>query len=802
MPGFTPARVLFQSAFLEKLRPAGNRTVLRRSAARIKRVFIIHWITIRSLLCTSCFEPYAVLRSIHNVPRIVAVDTSDCRYCCPYDNGRANSNCLSRHWMPILSLRWRTDDESVVSEGFPGMLNLKTEWFGHIAVQLIICSAFVGVEQTSYALDQLAPRYFPISRAAATAAAHESPLNGAKSPNRRLSAPLLRTIAQNANRQSSDVAPLLLTQTAPYSQEVAGIDPLTAPVQSRKPINETSRAAVGAKPSGRSVKAKRFRPKVQSADDPTDPYIIAEAAALNNDPNQIFAFVRDQVGFNAYSGSLRGARGTLWSMAGNSLDKSSLLIALLGAAGVSAQYVQGTISLAQQQQLILSMFPNQYQVTGCPPANGTLATPAADPTLLADLSNHFWVEFGPSNTPADPSFSGDKIGTVPGTPTTAFTTIPAALQHTVTFRLDIEEYEQASALFGLGDGISTTEVLNQTFATTDLIGVPVTVGNFVSGSAAGIVISATTFTYSPYLRLGSDLSEPNNDQVVQGQSYQEVYTNFPLGTEVLTGVFVNIDVNDPGVATQTYQRAMLDRIGYAARQGNVSVQIQLASTPTPALQAVSLQTYLVSPSAIGTSLTAPLPAVAAAQDQVYQTLTAETLTIPADTQDPAQVAILQDAMQAAQLQLVMLQRVVLFGFQASSENTTSVAGIGALVLAYENSPRVLDFSSSVSQTDDTVQLELDLRKDSVYAVPYPVQQASAAATFQGARGVLESALESQFADSVAAAISGTNPTVATGAMDIFLAAQSAGIAFQQFTASSIGELSALNISANAQGARA
>ena len=64
--------------------------------------------------------------------------------------------------------------------------------------------------------------------------------------------------------------------------------------------------------------------------DPTDPYIVAEATTLNNDPNVIFAFVRDQVANQVYSGSLRGARGTLWSMGGNSLDKASLLIALLG----------------------------------------------------------------------------------------------------------------------------------------------------------------------------------------------------------------------------------------------------------------------------------------------------------------------------------------------------------------------------------------------------------------------------------------------------------------------------------------
>ncbi len=55
-----------------------------------------------------------------------------------------------------------------------------------------------------------------------------------------------------------------------------------------------------------------------------DTYITSEAASLGNDPNRIFQFVRDQGGYESYPGALRGAGGTLWSMAGNSLDKAGL----------------------------------------------------------------------------------------------------------------------------------------------------------------------------------------------------------------------------------------------------------------------------------------------------------------------------------------------------------------------------------------------------------------------------------------------------------------------------------------------
>ena len=111
----------------------------------------------------------------------------------------------------------------------------------------------------------------------------------------------------------------------------------------------------------------------------TDPFIQEEAAKLDYDPQRIFDFLHDDIGYNSYFGSLRGARGTLWSSAGNALDVASLGVALMRASGIPAQYVSGTLSEGQAQQLILSMFPASYQTVGYIPAGTETADPANDP---------------------------------------------------------------------------------------------------------------------------------------------------------------------------------------------------------------------------------------------------------------------------------------------------------------------------------------------------------------------------------------------------------------------------------------
>lgn len=125
-----------------------------------------------------------------------------------------------------------------------------------------------------------------------------------------------------------------------------------------------------------------------------------------------------------------------------------------------------------------------------------------------------------------------------------------------------------AAAFGLGNGLSTTTVAGRTFNTVDLVGRPLALGHFVAlGGLPGLVFTTRTNTYTPYLQVGDDaFPDSRRDGVFTGRPYQVTYTNFPLGTQVATGLFPGVTLLDPRGGAQTATKELADRIGLDVRR--------------------------------------------------------------------------------------------------------------------------------------------------------------------------------------------------------------------------------------------
>lgn len=134
--------------------------------------------------------------------------------------------------------------------------------------------------------------------------------------------------------------------------------------------------------------------------------ITATAAALENDPQKIFAFVRNNIRYEPRMGAQKGAVGALIDRSGTAFDQAQLLVELLRAAGYTASYRVGTISLTGAQfndwlGITSPTFARQFLANG-----GIPASVGGTSSITTVLMNHAWVQatIGGVTYQLDPSY--------------------------------------------------------------------------------------------------------------------------------------------------------------------------------------------------------------------------------------------------------------------------------------------------------------------------------------------------------------------------------------------------------------
>lgn len=525
--------------------------------------------------------------------------------------------------------------------------------------------------------------------------------------------------------------------------------------------------------------------------DTSDPFVQRQAAALDYDPQRIFAYLRDEVGYEAYKGSLRGARGTLWSGAGNALDEASLGVALMRASGIPARYAQGTLAFNQGQQLVASMFPAREETIGFLPPGTFPSNPTNEFSLVDAAREHAWFQFdtgdGNGLRDADSAFATAQVGQTFTTATTTFAEVPDARRHKTTITLEAETYSQIGALFG-GSPLGTQTVLQRTFNDVELVGKPLTIGHFVSRSVLpSPIFTSITTVYTPYLAVGDEAYGPGDGELIRGQAFQEVLTNFPLATQVVTGLFLRLELKNPNGAVETVERPLLDRIGQAARQGLVAPSLSTDPNSPPAISEYDLTTLNVLP---GLQDRGTVVAIRERVEELRQVLLAARTSGAADS-DPA-VSL------AVRNYLTGVTWLLAARYLEVSDSLTARAGEAGLVKAYQDSPRVVLSTSRVVYGPDgrsgELRFGLDLRREAVRAIAYPGQSLDAVDGFNLLRGFMLTGAE----DAVLAETLPGQGSSAFSAHSIFQAALAQGAAPVLVTSDNLNVLTTLPISLEAK----
>lgn len=469
--------------------------------------------------------------------------------------------------------------------------------------------------------------------------------------------------------------------------------------------------------------------------DLTDKDMLWAAAGIAQEPTAAFALVSG-FGYDPYKGSLRGTRGTLWGEAGNSVDKSSLLIAMLRAAGVPARYRHGTLDTAEAQTVLGSMFPAAQGVAGYVPNGVETADPVNDGALIALAQDHWWVEAylpGQGWTNLDPTFPGAEVGDIFATPGSndRIAELPASLRHQVTLSLEVEQYNT----FPLGGtNLTTFQPLTATYATAQIAARPVSVGHLVSTDIQGGVFSNVIHTYTPYFAVDGE------DFLTAGDEFQDLLTNFPLASTFTTAEWITVETEDGDGNTSSFRREVKDLIGLDVRLNGGILNIEMPADNAAFTSFDDAFALWFLPNEVADSVYAGRSRAAN-----FYTVLANAVT-SSNLPDPIVTAEERQALSAAKLDyfLARNQQFALGGLafaELADPATRDIEENLRVKLFYER-PRILITSSAV-QPDETVAVTMDLRSTEAAGIVYPGQAVDALLTGQWLKGVAESYFEGE-----------------------------------------------------------
>lgn len=326
---------------------------------------------------------------------------------------------------------------------------------------------------------------------------------------------------------------------------------------------------------------------------PESPSVEAMAEALGPGIGPAFTWVRDRVRYEAYSGVLRGAEGTLVAGAGNAYDRSLLLAGLLAAHGVQTRLVAGSLEQPQAESLFQRMFDGVVapaRTDGGSDATGatgflsrvTMRARRDHPVILAalgragagqagqardqaiaDIKRHVWIQASVDDrwVDLDSSFGDAEPGRIYGQARETVEEAPPEWHQAVTIRVTAERVE--------GDAISIAPVLEVSARAADLLERRVFLVHVPGARARGLGLGSAGAAggdqWAPALVIDEDLDVGQPIDFGDTESASMFDALGGGGGSSLVAEWLEFEVTRPDGRRDLSRRPIVDRAGAAWR---------------------------------------------------------------------------------------------------------------------------------------------------------------------------------------------------------------------------------------------
>ena len=322
--------------------------------------------------------------------------------------------------------------------------------------------------------------------------------------------------------------------------------------------------------------------------------VKAQAQAIGSDFRAIFRFVRDQINYEAYSGVLRAADGTLAAGAGNGFDRSLLLSSLLAAVGVPTRFAVCDLPPDRGEALYRHIFdawrstgpvawPDESSgflkrvvtrarrdypiiraaVGGSLTSAGSLARGQA----IRDAQRHAWVQANIDGRwiDLDSAFGDAEPGTAHCSANQTVDRMPIEWHQRVTIRIMVERLE---------DGVlKIAPALTVTMPAVDLVGEAVFLVHVPGRSQGGGLglgagsAAASPGLWTPALVIGNEVASGKAVDFSDATGGSGMLDAFGGGggESALVAEWLDLEVTRPDGRSDVTRRALIDRAGAAWR---------------------------------------------------------------------------------------------------------------------------------------------------------------------------------------------------------------------------------------------